>query len=206
MTRVRADDASRRASVLAAAVLCLLFAVRVADVVALHGPVTAEALLQVPFTVALFIVPVLCAFAGTRERLARRRWLVLGVQAVLTWVPFAVFGGSWQVGIGGLLAGLVLLMIPGWMSWLAAGALLAADVVVRASVVGLPWEPAWSGALYAVITFVDDTAVVFGMIRLAQLVGDLHEARGRAAGLAVAVERLEAAEALRSAVGSTPSP
>ena len=56
----------------------------------------------------------------------RSLWQALAVQAVLTWVPFAVFGGHWEVGIGGLLAGLVLLVVPGWVSWLLAGGLLAA--------------------------------------------------------------------------------
>jgi hypothetical protein len=68
-----------------------------------------------------------------------------------------VFGGRRQVGIWGLLAGLVLVSMAGWVSWLVAGALLAADVLVRATVTGLPWEPAWSGALWAALTFIDDT-------------------------------------------------
>jgi two-component system, NarL family, sensor histidine kinase DesK len=196
-----AGDLSRRASVLAAAVLCLLFAVRVTDILGIHGPLTAAALFQLPFTVALFVLPVLFAFAGPRRVLERHRWTVLAVQAVLTWVPFAVFGGRWQVGVGGLLAGVVLVTVSGPVSWLVAAALLTADVTVRATVVGLPFTPSWYGVSWTVITFVDDTVVAFGMIRLAQLVGGLQEARGEAAGLAVAAERLKAATVLQSAVG-----
>ena len=81
---------------LAVAVLCLILASRVANVVALgEGG-------QVPFTVALFVLPLLYAVNGTRQALVGRRWQALAVQAVLTWVPFAVFGGRWQVGSGGL--------------------------------------------------------------------------------------------------------
>lgn len=197
-----AGNASRRASVLAVAVLCMLCATRVASVLGLNGrPVTAAVLAQVPFTLALFAVPVLYAFPGTRRALARHRWLVLTVQGALTWVPFALFGGGWQVGIGGLLAGLVLLSFAGPVPWLAAGGLLAADVAVRADVTGLPWAPAWSGALWTVLTFVDDTAVLFGMVRLAQHIGSLQDAQDLQAELAAATERVRAAEVLRSAVG-----
>ena len=51
------------------------------------------------------------------------------------------------MGIGGLLAGLVLLMLPARVSWLTAGLLLAAEVVVRATVTGLPSAQAWFGAV-----------------------------------------------------------
>jgi two-component system, NarL family, sensor histidine kinase DesK len=132
-----AGDASRRAGVLAAAVLCLLLAQKA---VYAADPAVGGAG-QVPYVAALFVLPVLYVFTGTRDALARYRWLVLAVQAVLTWVPFAVFGGRWDVGVAGLLAGLVLLMVTGPVSWLLAGGLLAADLVVRGSVVGLPGRP-----------------------------------------------------------------
>jgi two-component system, NarL family, sensor histidine kinase DesK len=195
-----AGDASRRASVLAATVLCLLL---FRDLVFAADPVFGGEAAQVPFVVALFVVPLLFAFGGPRMVLARYRWLVLAVQGVLTWAPFAVFGGRWQVGVGGLLAGLVLVTVPGLASWLAAGALLAADVAVRVGIVGLPasFAPAWLGALWAPVVFTDLGLAFFGLVRLAQLVGDLQQAQGRHAELAVAAERLHAADALQSAIG-----
>jgi two-component system, NarL family, sensor histidine kinase DesK len=196
-----AGEVPGRASVLAVAVLLLVLCVRVTDILFLHGRVTAAAVIQVCLTVALFAVPVLYPFRRPRRVLVRYRWPVLAMQAVLTWVPFAVFGGAWQVGIGGLLAGLVLLSVPGWASWLAAGALLVADVAVRTWVTGLPWAPAWSGALWAALTFVDNAAVFFGMVRLVQVVTEVQETQSRGAWLAIAGERQRAAEELRSAVG-----
>jgi two-component system, NarL family, sensor histidine kinase DesK len=193
-------ETSRHASLLAVVALCLLLLERAANILIVYGRVSAGAVVQVCFTAALFAVPLLCPFRRPRRVLARYRWVVLAVQAVLTWVPFAVFGGRWQVGIGGLLAGLVLLSAPGWPSWLAAGALLAADVTVRAWLTGLPWAPDWSGALWAALAFVDDTAVLFGMVRLIQLVGEVQEAQERSAWLAVTGERLRTADQLRSAV------
>jgi two-component system, NarL family, sensor histidine kinase DesK len=189
-----------QACVLAAAVLCLLL---VKDVLFAADPVFGGDADQIPFVVALFVVPVLFVFPGCRSLLVRRRWLVLAVQGVLTWVPFAVFGGHWQVGVGGLLAGLVLLTVSGWVSWLAAAALLAADVAVRAGIVGLPtsFGPGWAGAVWAAVAFTDLGFASFGMVRLAQLVGELGEAQDRHAELAVARERLTAAEDLQAAVG-----
>jgi two-component system sensor histidine kinase DesK len=190
-----AGQAPRRASVLAATVLSLLLVARLFDNVT-FGPSG-----QVAFTVALFVLPLLYAFDGTRRLLDRYRWQVLAVQAVLTWVPFAVFGHGWQLGIGGLLAGLVLLMLPGRVSWLLAGGLLAAEVVVRAAVTGPFVSPAWYGVLTTVTYYIDDALAFFGVVRLAQIVGEVAAARGKAAAAAIAGERLEAARSLQAAVG-----
>ncbi len=52
-----------------------------------------------------------------------------------------------------------------------------------------------------VVVFVDDGLVFFGLVRLSDLVTELQSARGRFAELAVARERLQAAEDLQAAVG-----
>jgi two-component system sensor histidine kinase DesK len=188
-------EAPRRWGAFAVVYLCLLLVERVSDVL------TAGAASQVPFTVALFVLPVLYAVPGTRRVLARYRWQVLAVQAVLTWVPFAVFGSRWQEGIGGLLAGLVLLTVRGRVSWLLAGGLLTAEVVVRVTLTGLPIAPAWEAVVYVTTYYLGDSLGFFGLVRLGQVVGDVQEARGQAAGLAVAGERLQAARSLQAAVG-----
>ena len=178
----------------------LIFGTRALDLLALNNPVTTDDLYQVGFDVALFVVPVLLVFADTRQILLRYRWPVLAWQCVLTWIPFALFGAKWQVGIGGLLAGLVLLYFSGWVSWAAAVGLLGCDVLLRAAVTGLPWEPTWSGALWVTIAFIDDAIVIFGIIRLVQLTGALQGARRQAKEMGAASERLHAAEALDSRV------
>jgi two-component system sensor histidine kinase DesK len=190
-----AGDASRRASALAITVLVLILAARLFDV--LHAGQGG----QVPFTVALFVLPLLYAVPATWPLLSRHRWLVLAVQGVLTWMPFAVFGSAWQIGIGGLLAGLVLLMMPGRVPWLLAGGLLVAEVVVRATMTGLPTAPAWYGVIKVVTYYVDDALEFFAMVRLSQIVVEVEQARAAAAGLAVAGERLQAARDLQAAIG-----
>lgn len=189
-----ASNARRRATVLAVTVLCLVMGARLSDVLTSGEPG------QVPFTVALFVLPLLGPFPRGRRWLARYRWPVLAAQAVATWVPFAVFGGSWEQGIDGLLAGLVLLLISAPVSWLVAGGLLAADATLRAVVTGLP-APGWYGVIWVITYYVDDALVFFGLIRLAQIVGEVEDARGQAVGLAAARERLRAARSLETAVG-----
>jgi hypothetical protein len=190
-----AGRVSRWPTWFAVTVLCLMLASRISAVLQSGEPG------QVPFTVALLVIPLTYAFPGPRRLLNRYRWPVLAVQGALTWVPFAVFGAGWQVGIDGLLAALVLLMIGGRVSWLLAGLLLAAEITVRAAVTGLPPLPTWFSALYVVSYYVDDALVFFGMVRLAQIVGEAEDARHQAADMAIAQERLLAARALQEAVG-----
>jgi two-component system sensor histidine kinase DesK len=193
----QAGDARRRATGLAVAAVCLLLAVKLASA----GAVRVS---QIPWVVALFVLPLLYAVPVSRRLVDRYRWHALAVQGVLTWLPFAVFGGRWVAGMGGLLAGLVVLTVRGRVPWLIAGLLLAADVMVRAAVTGLPLapvSPAWLGGMWAVVAFVDDGLYFFGMVRLAQIVGEVEQARRQAVGLAAAGERLAAARSLQAAVG-----
>jgi two-component system, NarL family, sensor histidine kinase DesK len=178
----------------------LVLGTRALDLLALSGPVTTDDLYQVGFDVALFVVPVLLVFADFRQVLLRYRWQVLAWQSALTWIPFALFGAKWQVGVAGLLGGLVLLCFSGWLSWAAAVGILGCDVIFRAAVTGLPWGPAWSGALWATIAFIDSASVIFGIIRLVQVTGELQQARSQALEMGAVSERLHAAEALDSGV------
>ena len=191
-----AGDARRRATVIAAAVLCLLLAVKVAWAAATGGTG------QLPFVVAPLVLPLLFAFPGPRLFLTRHRWQVLAVQAVLTWTPFAIYGGRWVVGIGGLLAALVLLTVRGRVSWLVAGVLLAADVTVRVSAVGVPLAPAWYGAIMGGPRLRGRRARPFRH-RPARRSwsGRCRTPAARPRELAVGRERLQAAEALQSALG-----
>jgi two-component system, NarL family, sensor histidine kinase DesK len=196
----RGAEKARWPTAFALLIICLLFCGRALYTLALNGPVTTDDLYQVFLAAVLFVIPILFVFPNTRELLIRYRLPALATQSVLTWVPFALFGSRWQVGIGGLLAGLVLLCFSGWCSWLAAFCLLVGDVALRAAVTGLPWEPAWSGALWATVAFSDTAIVTFGIIRLTQLIEDLQAARGQAAEFGAAAERLRAAEVLDTAV------
>ncbi len=188
-------EVSWRASAFPVTVLCLLLVTRVSAVLSSGQGA------QVPFTVALFVVPLLYAVPGTRPQLTRHRWPVLIAQGVLTWIPFALFGGAWQIGIGGLLAGLVLLMLAAPLSWLLAGGLLAAEALTRVTVTGLSAAPGWYGGIIVVTYYVVDALMFFGMVRLAQILSEAAQAHGQVADLAVARTRLQAARELQAEVG-----
>jgi two-component system sensor histidine kinase DesK len=186
--------AGYRASTIVVAVLGLILAAKVAEVgTAGWG--------QAPFVAASFVLPFLYVVPATQPLWTNRRWWLLGIQAVLTYVPFAVFGSSWTVGVSGLLGGLVLLTVAGPYSWLLFCALLAAESVIRIGVVGLPVDDgAWS-FVFVLVTDVDVGLALFGLARLADLVAKVHAARGELADLAINRERLRAAETMRSAIG-----
>ena len=193
---VPGEPAVRQATTLVAVVLCLK-AVSDAGYGATRGP--GEALM----VVAMIIVPLLYVVPATRAWWLRHRYLLLAVQAVLTWVPFALFGASWIPGPSGWLVGLVLLTVPSPASWLVSAALAAAEVAVRAGLVGLPFaaSAATSAAVWTMVAFAVDALILFGLARLADLIAAVHAARDELAEAAITAERLRAADSLRAAAG-----
>jgi two-component system, NarL family, sensor histidine kinase DesK len=189
------DAAARRATVLVVAVVCLLAISDAGYAVANSGPAAA------PFAAALVVLPVLYAIPATRLWWLRHRCVLLSAQAALTYLPFACFGTSWPVGTSGWLAGLVLLTLPSLASWLAFAGLAVADITLRAGLVGLPYSPAASAALWILIAFATTALVLFGLGRLADLVAQVHAARGELAEAAVTAERARATDSLRLAIG-----
>ena len=188
------DAAARRATALVAAVLGLLAISEAGYGAANEGPA------EVPFVAALIMLPMLYVIPATRPWWLRHRYLLLAAQAVLTYLPFAAFGSSWPSGPSGWLAGLVLLTLPSPASWLVFTALAAAEEALRAGL-GLPWAPAPSAALWILIAFAIDALVLFGLARLADLIVQVHAARGELAKAAVIAERIRAADNLRLAIG-----
>jgi signal transduction histidine kinase len=149
---------------------------------------------------AAFVLPLLYTVPRGRGLWARHRTGLLTVQALLIYLPFAVFGGDWVVGMPGLLGGLLLLTVAAPTSWLLAGAALAVEGVLRA-LVGLPHLGGLSESLLVLVAPVYVGAALFGLVRLADLVTDLHAARTELATLTVANERLRAADRLSAAIG-----
>jgi hypothetical protein len=155
---------------------------------------------EVPMVAALAILPLLYVVPATRPLWLRHRYLLLAVQAALTYVPFAWFGANWAPS--GWLAGLVLLTVPAPASWFVTAILAAIEAALWSGVVvELPNQPTVPAAAWAMIAFVFDALILFGLARLANLITAVHAARDELAEAAVTAERVRAADSLRAAVG-----
>jgi two-component system, NarL family, sensor histidine kinase DesK len=190
------EPAVRRATALVAVVLCLL---AVAD--AGYGASTSGGAGEVPVAVALVVLPLLYVIPGTRPWWLRHRYLLLAVQAVLTWAPYALFGQNWTPGPSGWLVGLVLLTVSSPASWVVSAVLAAAELAVRASLGGLSVTAQPTYVSWTVISFAMHALILFGLARLADLIAAVHAARDELAEAAVTAERLRAADSLRAAIG-----
>src|SRR5580693_2662424 len=188
------EPAVRRATALVTVVMCLV-AVSEAGYGAANG-----GLGEVPVVAALVVLPLLYVVPTTRPLWLRHRYLLLAVQAALTYLPFTWLGANWAPS--GWLAGLVLLIVPSPASWFVAATLAALEAALWSGVVvELPHQPATLAAVWAMIAFVFDALILFGLARLADLVRAVHAARDELAEAAVTAERVRAADSLRAAIG-----
>jgi two-component system sensor histidine kinase DesK len=182
----------RQATALVIAVMCLA-AISEAGYGAANG-----GLGEVPMVAALVVLPLLYVVPATRPMWLRHRYLLLGVQAALTYLPFAWFGANWTPS--GWLAGLVLLTVESPASWFAAAVLAALETATWAGVGGLADQSA-TAAVWVTFAFVMDALILFGLARLADLIRAVHTARNELAESAVTAERVRAADSLRAAIG-----
>jgi two-component system sensor histidine kinase DesK len=176
--------------------LCLLLPARAAVAVDYgNGAVGAGT------AVVLFALPLLYTLPRGRVLWDRYRWSLLAVQAVLTYLPFLMFGQTWVVGLSGLLGGLVLLMIRAPLSWLAFVGIIAVEGVLRIGVLGVYPTSGLASYSWVFVVPVDMALPLFGLVRLSDMVADLHAARTELAGLAVTQERVQSAARLHTAIG-----
>ncbi|WP_232667624.1 sensor histidine kinase [Pseudonocardia sp. TRM90224] len=150
---------------------------------------------------AAFVPPLLYAVPRSRPLWERHRNELLVVQALLAYLPFAAFGSEWVAGLPGLLGGMLLLTVASPLSWLLFVLALVVEGVLRIGVVGLPHIQGLAGPTLIFVVPLYSAVAVFGLVRLAGLISDLREARGRLAALTVARERARAAQRLRAAIG-----
>src|SRR5215475_13782105 len=124
---VAGESAVQRATVLVTVVMGLVV-VSEAGYGAANG-----GLGEVPMVAALVVLPLLYVVPATRPLWLRHRYLLLAVQAPLTYLPFAWFGANWAPS--GWLAGLVLLTVPFPASWFVAAILAAIEAAIWSGVV-----------------------------------------------------------------------
>ncbi|MEU7832351.1 histidine kinase [Nonomuraea sp. NPDC049129] len=124
-----------------------------------------------------------------------RHMLALALLALLVYLPIPVFGRAW-LGAAGFLAGPILLAFPWSVAWPLVGCVMA-SVAVSAVLLGLPVPLMVNFTASTLVTGL----VVYGLLKLAQLVRELQEARQALARAAVVEERLRAARDLHDLLG-----
>jgi two-component system sensor histidine kinase DesK len=155
---------------------------------------------EVPMVAALAVLPLLYVVPATRPLWLRHRYLLLAAQAALTYLPFVWLGSNWAPS--GWLAGLVLLTVPSPASWFVTAIVAALEAALWSGmVVELPSQSTTLAAVWAMIAFVFDALILFGLARLADLITAVHAARNELAEAAVTAERVSAADSLRAAIG-----
>jgi two-component system, NarL family, sensor histidine kinase DesK len=151
---------------------------------------------SVAFLVALVAVQALYIVAGRRLRGTALGWSVVAVQAVLTYVPFLVYGEKWMSGNSGFLLGAVLLTAGPVAGLPLAIAITAAELVLSYFVLHMTMA---AFIAYAVTAPVDNGVQFWGLVTLAQVAAALRAERADLARLAEAEERSRAERTLRDA-------
>ncbi|MEY9930131.1 signal transduction histidine kinase [Catenulispora sp. GP43] len=132
--------------------------------------------------------------AGRRLRGTALGWCVVAAQAVLTYLPFVLFGHNWMAGNSGFLLGAVLLTAGPIAGLPLAVGVAAGEVLLSYSVLHMTQA---SYIAYAVTAPVDNGVQFWSLVTLAQVAADLRTERTELARLAEAEERSRAERTLR---------
>ncbi|MCQ1582085.1 sensor histidine kinase [Streptomyces parvus] len=145
--------------------------------------------------VLIFVLQLGHSRPGARRAPVRQWATTLSAQALLTYLPIAVFHSQWGA-MAGFLAGSLLLLLPDLWAWTAYG-LVGLTMLIPPTLDGLSLQETFYLCLSTLLTGL----VVFGLSRMTELVQALHETRGQLAGMAVTKERLRFARDLHDLLG-----
>ncbi|MFD5751288.1 sensor histidine kinase [Streptomyces sp. NPDC127033] len=157
-------------------------------------PPTAEAVSLLLLLPLLALQLLHSAPGGSRAPLPRR-CLTLALQALLTYLPVAVFGAYWET-MAGYLAGSLLLLLPpraAWPLYAAVGLSMLVPPLLDARTVV-------ESAAFSHTTLLPGL-VLYGLARLTELTTHLHTTRAELARRAVTGERLRFARDLHDLLG-----
>lgn len=191
------DLANQLATGIVAVVCCCFGLLAAFGLIERQGP--ESALVAVPLAVAMLTIQ-LGYFSRPRTRLVRwKSVLALLAQAVLAFAPISLYGALW-LGFPGFLAAGLLIALPA-----IASIPLFIGILVAAAVLNYGYlEPGYSvlyTEAYGLISTFLTGIVIFGLTRLARLVGELHSARDELSRMAVAEERLRWARDTHDVLG-----
>ncbi|MFI6393637.1 histidine kinase [Nonomuraea sp. NPDC050540] len=180
--RPRADHDSYRLSVVLAAAVLLGFVVK--------GLMQTPAHLLAPAAALLAVIVVLQLTSVKGRHMGR-----LAALTALTYLPMPLLGRSW-LGVLGFLAGPVLLSFS-WRVAVPLAGLVAASAAVASHLMGLPVPALVNYTLSTLVT----AMVLYGLIKLAQILKESRDSRDALARAAVVEERLRAARDLHDLLG-----
>ncbi|MEC4017644.1 sensor histidine kinase [Streptomyces sp. H27-D2] len=145
--------------------------------------------------VTIFVVQFLHCSPRARQWPMRRKVITLGIQTILTYLPFLAFGITWG-SMAGPLAGSILLMVRSNWAW-ALFALVEASLIAYSLFLGL----GVISLIYIPVTTAMTGLVIYGLTRLTDLVHEVHATRGEMARMAVTQERMRFARDLHDLLG-----
>lgn len=145
----------------------------------------------------LFALQLGHSFPSRVPILAGRRERTLAAQALLTYLPFTLFGAAW-LGMPGFLAASCLLVLKSVLAWVCFGTVVVSTGVIQYAVGFGGGELAYNVTATALTGL-----VVYGLSRLAELMREVQEAREELARFAITRERLRFARDLHDLLGSS---
>ncbi|WP_433547537.1 sensor histidine kinase [Streptomyces sp. CA-294286] len=180
--------------------ICTIIALLCYSAVTVLNVAASKAGAHVLLACAVFIVCVFttqCLVSAPSSKLwsMRTKVLTLGVQALLTYVPFTWFGLNWG-SMEGPMAASVLLLLPARFAWPVFTLVLVAVPVYALSAGATP-----TAAGYYTTSALLCGIVIYGLSRLTELVHEVHATRARMAQMAVGQERMRFARDLHDLLG-----
>ncbi|MDH6120735.1 two-component system sensor histidine kinase DesK [Kitasatospora sp. GAS204A] len=127
---------------------------------------------------------------------SRTAYATLALQAALVYLPFLMFGSAW-VGMPGFFAGNLLVLTAAPVSWVLFGLVVGTQTWAQYLVTP---DDAWSIS-YTLISATITGLIVYGMLRLGDLVEEVKRTREELARMAVQQERLRFSQDLHDLLG-----
>ncbi|MGW5879044.1 sensor histidine kinase [Nocardiopsis terrae] len=156
---------------------------------------SAEVTAVLPLLVLLLCLQMLHSFPSLAPRLIRYRYLTLGVQALITYAPFLVFGEAW-LGMPGFLAASALIILRAPLSWVLVGA-----TVLSVQMIHLLLGFSLGELAYSTVSTLLTCVVLYSLSKLSDLVTETHRSRAELAHLVLVQERLRSARDLHDLLG-----
>lgn len=157
------------------------------------GP--AQVALSVGYLLVLLVLQLYYFGRPGAQLRSRVTYAAMVLQALLAYLPFWQFEAAW-LGLPGMLAGTVVLVLPPRAAWPVFVTIVASVAGVTTLLGGTAQDAAYSAVAATIVGL-----GVYGLTRLASLVIELHAARDELATSAVAHERLRFARDLHDLLG-----